>query len=115
MDRDHPDEALTVGPVQVSLYNQCTKVNNSPADRMIAKHYTGQEEEVLVFAFDGKRKVAHVRLQMEISSSTPAVSAGARYRETLEDVEEDDERRLFALYDRFEKRSYKEPLLTEKR
>lgn len=82
---------------------------------MVVQHFTGQEEEVLVFVFDGKRKVVRVQLKMEISSSTPAVSAGARYHESLEDVNEDDEQRLFAVYDRFEKRSYKESLPNKNR
>lgn len=104
MSNDHPNEMLTDGRDQVSLYVQRTQVNDSPADRMVVQHFTGQE--VLVFVFDGQRKVAHVRLNIEINSSTPTVSAGARYSGSLEDVDEDDEKRLFDLYDRFEQRTY---------
>lgn len=107
MMSSEPDETLSIGPDQVRLYTNSTMVDNTPADRIFVQHYTGQEEEVLVFEFRGERKVTRIKLEMEISSLSPAVEAGARYKETLEDVSEEDRQRLLGLYDRLQRRTFK--------
>jgi hypothetical protein len=101
-----PDETLDIGHDHVELYVGGSVVNGASGDRMIVRHFSGQEEEVVIFLYDTRRKVTRITLQMEINSSTAAVEAAVGYREKLEDVPEGDRQRLFAIYDRLTKISY---------
>jgi hypothetical protein len=101
-----PDDIRESGPDKVLLYIGSAIFGDKPADRMFVYHY-GNEEEVLVFAGNRERKVLRVGLDMEISSSSPAVDAGVRYRETLQEVSAEDQERLLSIYDLLPKRSFK--------
>jgi hypothetical protein len=101
-----PDDIRESGPDKLLLYIGSAMFGDKPADRMFVYHF-GNEEEVLVLAGTGERKVLRVGLNMEIMSSTPAVDAGVRYRETLQEVSAEDQDRLLAIYDLLPKRSFK--------
>lgn len=73
-------------------------------DHMIVQHVTGNEDNVVVTKAGGTRKVRRVVMHMDIAtSSTPAMPAMTGSHFSLEDVDEDDERRLLAVYDMFPK------------
>jgi hypothetical protein len=107
MCANQPDETLNIGPDEVTLQLGGADVDGLPADRMIVKHFTGQENEVLIFPFEGWRKVVRIALQMKITSTTPAVDAGVSHPQELQDVSDEDEKRFLSFYDRLVKRTYK--------
>jgi hypothetical protein len=76
-----------------------------PADRMLVEHFTGNEDNVLIFKRNGKRHVGQIIQTMGIRSATPAVDASATIYEHVEEVDEDDRKRLLAMDDTFEKRT----------
>jgi hypothetical protein len=76
-----------------------------PADRMLVQQFTGNEDNVLIFKRNGKHHVGQIIQTMGIRPESPAVQATATIYEHVEEVDEDDRKRLLALYDRFEMRT----------
>jgi len=75
------------------------------ADRLVVRHFTGNEDDVLIFKRDGKRHIGQIRRTMGIRSPTRAVEAAATIYEHVEELDEDDRKRLLAIYDKFERRT----------
>lgn len=100
-----PDETLRFGNDVVTLYLGTAMVNQSSGDRMFVQHYTGQEEEVVIFLLGNDRKVARVVQTIDFIDTQVTVHIDSGLP-TLAQLPEEDEKRLLAIYDRLRRRSF---------
>jgi hypothetical protein len=66
-------------------------------DQIIVQHFTGNEENVLIFESGRKRRVDRGRLLMGRQSGSVATTAN--FSEAVEVLDADDEKRLLGIYD----------------
>jgi hypothetical protein len=102
-------ESLSLQDGKVDLYVGATVINSSIlADRMVIEDLHGHEERVVIFEFEGKRRVVRIRQVMDIPAAPPEVSLHATIHDDLDPtpVPEEEGRKLLALYDLFTKRTY---------
>lgn len=107
--QDQPDGTYKFTDAKANLYTGVS-LNYSgesiTADRMIVEHIKGNEEDVLVFEHDGKRRVGRVRLDMSIPSESPGISPAPTFQYRVEDIPPDEEKHLLAIYDHLPGRTF---------
>jgi hypothetical protein len=106
MDRPIEERNLPTGGT-VSLLRHVTLTFSpklsSVGDRMVLHHLNGNYEDIVVTEAGGAPKLKRVVMQMELASSTPALSALTGSHYSLVDLDKADEKRLQAIYDMFPK------------
>jgi hypothetical protein len=106
-----PDETRSFADAEATLYRGARfsdSGNDILADRMTVRHFTGNQDDVLVFVRDGKRRVGRIRLVVHLSSSSsPAIPVTGSSGNQVEETEAEDETKLLVIYDQFETRSYR--------
>jgi hypothetical protein len=103
---DEPDETLKLGRGEANLYRGGANVNGSPGDRMTVQHFTGEIENVVIFAYAGTRRVTRIQQELQFLTSSPAVPVSMTDGATLVDIPDDDQKRLLAIYDNFKNRTH---------
>jgi hypothetical protein len=106
---EKPTEKLKLADGTVSLQRDI-QLKYSPTetgvgDHMIVQHVTGTEENVIIIKTAGKPRVKRLAMHMDVAPSTPAVPSLTAVSHSLEDVDQDDEKRLLAIYDMFPKQA----------
>jgi len=87
----------------VSIYHAAKRVENDLCDRMVVQHFTGNQEDVVIYKQSGQRRVGRLRMQLKmIPGSSPAIPVSTFGAESLEPVDPRDEERLLAIFDSVE-------------
>jgi hypothetical protein len=106
MSENQPEDTLKLGLGEVTLYRGGADVNGSSGDRMTVQHFTGEIENVVIFAYAGTRRVTRIQQELRFSTSSPAVPVSMTDGATLVDIPDDDQKRLLAIYDNFKNRTH---------
>ena len=106
-----PDETHKFPHADASLWLGVT-LNVAPgekvlADHMIVSHHRATEDDVLIFARDGNRKVLRVKQLMKLEGGSLAIPVSMSWGNHAEPVEPAEEKRFLAIYDQFDGRTYK--------
>lgn len=98
-----PDATLKYSDAVAKLFHRAKWFNDGNrkmiCDQIIVEHFTGNEEDVVIYERDGKRRAGRIRLLMGLSSSSPATPTSATFNEEVEEIDADDEKRLLTIYD----------------
>jgi hypothetical protein len=100
--QNQPDATYNFTDGKADLYTGRSLNYNGEAvtaDRMVLEHTKGNEEDVLIFERDGKRRVGRVIPEMSIPPGSPAVTLSPTFPYRVGDIPADDEKRLLAIYD----------------
>jgi hypothetical protein len=96
-----PDATMRYADAEAKLFRRAKRFNDGQkemsCDQIIVQHFTGNEENVVIFESGGKRRVGRVRLLMGLQSGS--VSTTANFSEAVELLDSDDEKRLLTIYD----------------
>ncbi len=96
-----PDATVGYADAEAKLFRGAKRFNDGKkeiaCDQIIVQHFTGNEENVVIYESDGKRRVGRVRLLMGLQSGS--VTTTANFSEAVEPLDADDEKRLLAIYD----------------
>jgi hypothetical protein len=106
-----PDEKVEFSDARASLWS-CVTLKVAPsqttsADRMQVEHQLGTTEDLLVLIHDGQRTVLRVQQVMQLEGGDPAVPVSVSWGHKADPVAPEEAKKLLAIYDRFEKRTYK--------
>jgi hypothetical protein len=97
----HPEATLRYSDAEAKLFRHAKRFNDGKTemlcDQMIVQHFTGNEDNVVIYESDGKRRVGRIRLLMGLQSGS--VSTTASFSEAVEPLDTDDENRLLTIYD----------------
>ena len=107
---DQPVEKLKFPMADAELYvGEKLKYNGTmiPADRLFVQHYTGNQDDALIFEQDGKRVAMNIRMVMNLEAPSPGGPVYEAGGFKLEETDPEDEKQLLAMYDRFENRTIK--------
>jgi len=100
--RREADATLKMPYAEARLFKRARKFSDGKeemlCDEMIVQHFTGNEEDVVIYGRGGKRHVGGVRLQMGLT--TGAASTFTSFSESVEPLAVEDEIRLLEIYDR---------------
>ena len=77
------------------------------ADYMTVKERTGFQDELLIYSHDGLRSVLRLQQAMTLDGANPAVPVTVGWGYEPKPVEAEDEKRFLAIYDHFEKRTWR--------
>jgi len=107
---DKPSETLRFPTAEGKLYvgvklNENGKVES--ADRMFVQHFTGDQDDVLIFQLNDQRQVMRIIPVMGFNAPHPSGPVYTFDSNVLEEVNEENKKHLFAKYDQFDKRTYK--------
>jgi|SRR5882762_6727737 len=98
-----PDATLRYSDAEAKLFGGAKQFNDGTremvCDETVVQHFTGTEEEVVIYERDGNRRVGRIRLLMGLSSGSPATPTSATFSEAVEDLDADNEQRLLTIYD----------------
>jgi hypothetical protein len=98
---EKPDDTIKFAEAEAKLYRGARRMGQISCDRMIIQHFTGVEEDVVIYERDGQRRAGLIRLLMTLQEGYDAGPVLAGYNEEVESVSPEDERRLLAVYDKF--------------
>ncbi|MFZ0420588.1 MAG: hypothetical protein WAM04_20975 [Candidatus Sulfotelmatobacter sp.] len=91
-----PDATVRYADAEAKLFRRAKRFNDGQkemsCDQIIVQHFTGNEENVVIFESGGKRRVGRVRLFIGLQSESVATTAN--FSEAVELLDADDEKRL---------------------
>lgn len=95
-----PDMRKKYSYAEAKLYRRArTFPSGEVCDQVIVQHFTGNEDNIVIYEKDGKKNVARLRIAMTFSPSSPAVSTTPSINEFVEPLDAKDERRLLETYE----------------
>lgn len=96
-----PEATLRYSDAEAMLFRCAKRFNDGKTemvcDQMIVQHFTGNEDNVVIYESDGTRRVGRIRLLMGLQSGS--VSTTTTFSEAVEPLDTDDENRLLTIYD----------------
>lgn len=98
-----PDAKLKYQEAEAKLFRGAKRFNDGKkemlCDQIIVQYFSGNEDNVVIYETDGKRRVGRIKLLMGLSSGSPATPTSATINEAVEPLDADDEKRLLTIYD----------------
>jgi len=98
---------MTFAVVEAKLFRNAVRLNDGSkemlCDRMIVQHFTGRQDNVVIYDEDGKKKVMATRLSMRLRTGSATITSS--WRELAEPLDPHDENRLLLVYDELVKAS----------
>ena len=105
------NDTLRLSDAEVRLFLGARRIPDGKAgivcDRMVVlvREVMGNEDDVVIYKRDGKRRVGQLRM-VAFESGPPPASASTDRNEAVEDISPGEERRLLAVYDKFATRTW---------
>lgn len=104
-------EVVRFSDARASLWTGVTlKGDSSPdsvADHMVVEPDIGTTDDVLVLNHEGQRKVLRLQQVMQLEGTDPALPVSVSWGHKADAVTPEETQRLLAIYDHFDKRSYR--------
>ncbi|MGB8786677.1 MAG: hypothetical protein WA755_05530 [Candidatus Acidiferrales bacterium] len=105
-----PDNTLRFPTAEAKLFLRARHISDGKAaivcDRMVVQDFTGNEDDIVIYERDGKRRAGQLRMLMVLGPQKPATSVSTDFNEAVEDLSPEEEKRLLAVYDMFPKRTW---------
>jgi len=105
-------DTLRLSDAEVRLFLDARRIPDGQTgivcDRMVVlvREVMGNEDDVVIYKRDGKRRVGQLKMLVALESGPPAGSASTDFNEAVEDIPRAEERRLLAVYDKFARRTW---------
>ena len=102
---------LKLSDAEVRLFLGARRIPDGKAeivcDRMVVLigEVMGNEDDVVIYKRDGKRRVGQLRI-VALESGPPPASVSTNLSEAIQDIPPAEEKRLLAVYDKFAKRTW---------
>jgi|HubBroStandDraft_1064217.scaffolds.fasta_scaffold03661_7 hypothetical protein len=95
-----PDAILRYADAEAKLFRAAKRFNDGKqemaCDQVIVQHFTGNEDNVVIYQSDGKKRAGRIRLLMGLQSGSASTTAS--FSEAVEPLNADDEKRLLTIY-----------------
>ena len=106
------NDTLRLSDAEVRLFLGARRIADGHAgivcDRMVilVQQFTGNEDDVVIYKRDGKRRVGQLRMLVELGSGPSNAPVATDFDEAVDDITPDEQKRLLAIYDKFSTRTW---------